>query len=151
MSKCLKEIKKDFLAISFISMGKLKYLSAMQFIDGVIGNSSSGIIEAPSLMTGTINIGNRQKGRTKATTIIDCSPSCEDILRALDELYSESFQDCLSAVVNPYGTGGAASQIVDKLRKIDIDSINVQKPFFNLDEHLLQKAIEGCENKYGTL
>ncbi len=138
-------------SIAHTSLGQLGYLSTLNHVDGIIGNSSSGIIEAPSLMTGTINIGNRQKGRTKAATIIDCSPLCEDILKALDQLYSESFQDCLSVVVNPYGVGGAASRIVDKLRTLEIDSINVQKSFFNLDEHLLKEAIEGCESNYGTL
>ena len=65
----------DDRSIAFTSMGQLNYLSTMQFVDGVIGNSSSGLLEAPSFQIGTINIGDRQKGRLKAKSIIDCEPT----------------------------------------------------------------------------
>jgi GDP/UDP-N,N'-diacetylbacillosamine 2-epimerase (hydrolysing) len=130
-------------SVAHTSLGQLSYLSALKHVDGVVGNSSSGLIEAPSLLTGTINIGNRQKGRTKAITVIDCLPHCEEILKALDKLYSQSFQDKLAVVVNPYGVGGAALKIVKVLRGLDIKALDVQKSFFDLNDQVLKEAIRG--------
>ena len=70
-------------SIGFISLGQLKYLSSLQYVDAVVGNSSSGIIEAPSFKIGTINIGDRQKGRIQASSIINCEPKKKSILKAL--------------------------------------------------------------------
>jgi GDP/UDP-N,N'-diacetylbacillosamine 2-epimerase (hydrolysing) len=70
-------------AISFISMGQLRYLSSLQFVDVVLGNSSSGLLEVPSFKKATINIGDRQKGRIKAKSVIDCKPNKHDILQAI--------------------------------------------------------------------
>ena len=61
-------------SIGFISLGQLKYLSSLQYVDAVVGNSSSGIIEAPSFKIGTINIGDRQRGRLQASSVINCEP-----------------------------------------------------------------------------
>ena len=130
-------------SVAHTSLGQLIYLSALKHVDGVVGNSSSGLIEAPSLLTGTINIGNRQKGRTKAISVIDCLPHCGEILKALDQLYSQSFQDKLAVVVNPYGVGGAALKIVKVLRELDIKALDVQKSFFDLDDQVLKEAIRG--------
>jgi len=119
-------------AISFISMGKLKYLSAMQFIDGVIGNSSSGLIEAPSFNIGTINIGSRQTGRVKADSVIDCSPYDKDILDAITELYSDNFQSKLLTVKNPYASNGsAAKNIMSIIHSYPLDGI-LQKKFHDI-------------------
>jgi len=118
-------------AISFTSMGQLKYLSALQFVDAVAGNSSSGIIEAPSFKIGTINIGDRQKGRIKAESVIDCEPNTGDIIRAFKILYSKDFQGLLKSVTNPYDTGGYPSkEIVQILKKTNLDNI-VKKRFFD--------------------
>jgi GDP/UDP-N,N'-diacetylbacillosamine 2-epimerase (hydrolysing) len=75
-------------SIGFISLGQLKYLSTLQYVNAVVGNSSSGLLEAPSFKIGTINIGNRQKGRIKSLSVIDCEPKKNSISRALTELYS---------------------------------------------------------------
>jgi len=78
-------------AISFTSMGQLKYLSTMQFVDAVVGNSSSGIIEAPSLKVATLNIGDRQNGRVKASSIVDCGTKVKDIKQGpLKSIWSTS-------------------------------------------------------------
>ena len=66
-------------SISFTSMGQLNYISTLQYVDAVIGNSSSGLTEAPTFNIGTINIGDRQKGRLKADSVIDCLPKKESI------------------------------------------------------------------------
>jgi len=109
------------------SMGQLNYLSTMKLVDAVVGNSSSGIIEAPSLGIGTINIGKRQDGRIRAASVIDCDTSEEDITKAFAELYSRAFQKQLKNVVNPYGTGGAAEKILAVLKKVDFNDLIIKR------------------------
>jgi GDP/UDP-N,N'-diacetylbacillosamine 2-epimerase (hydrolysing) len=116
----------------FTSMGQLRYLSCIQHVDGVVGNSSSGLIEVPSFMKGTINIGDRQRGRIKADSIIDCDPTKDSITKAIEKLYTPRFQKSLNSVVNPYGNGGASDAIVKILEDIDLNSI-LKKQFYDLD------------------
>lgn len=97
------------------SLGQLRYLSCLRHVDGVVGNSSSGITEAPSFRIGTVNIGERQMGRLKADSVIDCGPTREQISHALHVLYSETFRKRLLSVMNPYGTEGAARRIASIL------------------------------------
>jgi len=119
-------------AVAFTSMGQLKYLSTMRFVDAVVGNSSSGIIEAPSFKIGTINIGDRQKGRIKAESIIDCEPTKSGIKEAFEKLYSKGFKTKLNNITNPYGDGKTAEKIKKILKTHDIANI-VKKSFFNID------------------
>ena len=121
--------------IAFTSMGQLRYLSALQYVDAVVGNSSSGLTEAPSFNIGTINIGDRQKGRIKADSVIDCLPEKEAIVAALNKLYSSSFQAELSKVTNPYGEGGASEKISATLRSISLSNI-LKKRFHDLPSKL---------------
>jgi len=125
-------LKNSHKAISFLSLGQLRYLSAMQFIDGIIGNSSSGLIEAPSFKIGTINIGDRQRGRIKADSVIDCNTTKEEILTAIKELYSKEFQNKLENVINPYGEGGAAKKIKKIIKETDLAAI-LKKEFYDLE------------------
>ena len=118
-------------AVSHTSMGQLRYLSTLKYVDGVVGNSSSGIIEAPSLKTGTINIGNRQRGRVRAASVIDCEPHQGDIKNALERLFSSEFTEQLITVENPHGSGDVARQIVDQLMVYPLDKI-LKKSFFDL-------------------
>jgi len=118
-------------SISFVSMGQLRYLSAMRYVDGVVGNSSSGLLEAPSFNIGTINIGNRQKGRVMADSIINCDATVASISSAIDKLYSEKFQNKLKDVTNPHGEGGATKKIIDMLKKFQFN-INLNKEFFDI-------------------
>jgi len=99
----------------YASLGQLRYLSCMRYVDGVIGNSSSGLTEAPSLGVGTINIGDRQKGRLSASSVINCQPSVDSIREALDTLFDPAFRSTLDQTINPYGNGGASKKIVDIL------------------------------------
>ncbi len=94
------------------SLGQRRYLSALGEVDGVVGNSSSGLIEAPAMGTGTVNIGTRQDGRLRAASVIDCPAEREAIATAIARLFSPEFQAGLAEVVNPYGTGGAAARTV---------------------------------------
>jgi GDP/UDP-N,N'-diacetylbacillosamine 2-epimerase (hydrolysing) len=117
--------------IAFTSLGQLRYLSAMQFIDGVLGNSSSGLLEVPSFKVGTVNIGDRQRGRIKAESVIDCCPTSVSITAALKRLFSEDFKGILELVDNPYGTGGAADKVVKVLRDYPLEGI-LKKQFYDL-------------------
>ena len=120
-------------ACAFASLGQLRYLSALQFMDGVVGNSSSGLLEAPSFKIGTINIGDRQKGRLKAESVIDCAPTKESILQAIDRLYSPEFRRTLSVADNPYGTSNPSSAIISILKQVAPDTL-LKKSF--LDVHV---------------
>jgi UDP-hydrolysing UDP-N-acetyl-D-glucosamine 2-epimerase len=115
----------------FTSMGQKNYLSTMQYVDAVAGNSSSGIIEAPYFRIGTINIGNRQKGRIRAESVIDCGSRREEIEEAFSTLYSPGFKGILRRVGNPYGDGHAAERIMKVLKSYDTGGI-LQKKFHDL-------------------
>jgi len=118
-------------AVAHTSLGKLVYLSALKYVDGIVGNSSSGLIEGPSFKIGTINIGDRQKGRIRAESVIDCQPDYPSIISALDRLFSNEFKETLPTVRNPYGAGGAAEAVLESLRVTPLDGL-VQKSFFDL-------------------
>lgn len=115
----------------YASLGQQRYLSCIAQVDGVVGNSSSGLAEVPSFKKGTINIGSRQEGRLKATSVIDCEPICSSITSAIEKLYSVEFQENLVSVQNPYGSGGASQIIVDTLKHYDLSSL-VKKRFYDL-------------------
>jgi len=102
-------------ARAYTSLGHLRYLSCIKHVDGVVGNSSSGLTEVPSFKKGTINIGDRQRGRLRANSVIDCEPERHAISIALNRLFSQEFQVQLSDVINPYGDGGASEAIVKAL------------------------------------
>ena len=118
--------------IAFTSLGQLRYLSALQYIDAVVGNSSSGLLEAPSFHIGTINIGERQKGRLKASSVIDTTEDKESITKALQILYSKEFQKSLQYVNNPYGEGDASKKIIPILKECDLDTI-LKKSFYDIE------------------
>ncbi|MDV2857686.1 UDP-N-acetylglucosamine 2-epimerase [Oceanimonas sp. CAM02] len=117
-------------AAGFTSLGQLRYLSALQYVDAVIGNSSSGLTEAPSFKIGTINIGDRQKGRIKADSVIDCLPNRRAIRKAINQLYAPEFQQQLLQVSNPYGTGCASKDIIPVLKQVKLDDL-LKKQFFD--------------------
>jgi GDP/UDP-N,N'-diacetylbacillosamine 2-epimerase (hydrolysing) len=118
-------------AHSYISLGQQRYLSCILHVDGVVGNSSSGLTEAPSFKTGTINIGSRQHGRLQASSIINCDPEEGDIRAALEKLYSHDFKISLETASNPYGEGGASAKVVNVLRDASLHGI-IQKTFHDL-------------------
>jgi len=121
-------------AISFISMGQLLYLSTLQFMIGVVGNSSSGLVEVPSFKIGTINIGDRQRGRIKATSVIDCSPNKNDIIKAFNKLFSSKFQNTLKHISNPYELkyGLTSRKIKEIIISYPLENL-IKKQFYNID------------------
>ena len=118
-------------ARAYTSLGQLRYLSCIAQVDGVVGNSSSGLAEVPSFKKGTINIGDRQRGRLQAESVINCEPTCESIAASLVQLYSTDFQARLHQGINPYGEGGASEKVVSTLKNIAIAGI-VKKTFYDL-------------------
>ncbi len=119
-------------SIAFTSLGQLKYLSALQYVDAIIGNSSSGLLEAPSFKTGAINIGDRQKGRIRGKNVIDCLPNKKSIQKSLVKLYSKNFQMLLKNVKNPYDNGTSSKKIIRVLRSFKLKGI-LKKKFYNIN------------------
>lgn len=134
--RVLIQMVHDFVAThdnarAYTSLGQLRYLSCIAQVDGVVGNSSSGLAEVPSFRKGTIDIGDRQRGRLRAASVIHCEPERQDITRALVTLYSPAFQQSLADVENPYGTGGASERVVEILKSAPLDHL-VKKHFHDL-------------------
>jgi len=118
-------------AAVFASLGQQRYLSVLKLADAVVGNSSSGIVEAPTFKTATINVGDRQKGRLRSVSVIDCEPKAAAMKAAFAQLYSPDFQKQLKAAVNPYGDGGASERIVEILAGYDLNRCH-RKVFYDL-------------------
>jgi GDP/UDP-N,N'-diacetylbacillosamine 2-epimerase (hydrolysing) len=120
-------------SIAFTSLGQLRYLSALQYVDVIVGNSSSGLLEVPSFKKATINIGDRQTGRLKAQSIIDCAPTEQAIKKAVEKAFSDEFKTKLSTTVNPYGEGEASTKILPIIKR-DISVQNLKKSFYDLQQ-----------------
>jgi GDP/UDP-N,N'-diacetylbacillosamine 2-epimerase (hydrolysing) len=125
-----KFIATHLNARAYASLGQLRYLSTVALVDGVVGNSSSGLAEVPSFRKGTINIGDRQRGRLMANSVINCDPERSRIEAALSTLYSHSFQASLATVKNSYGDGGASEKIVAHIKSVELDGI-LKKRFYD--------------------
>lgn len=110
------------------SLGMKKYLSALKYAKFVLGNSSSGIIEAPALHIPTVNIGDRQQGRMMAESIVNCQPECASILAAIDRALEMEGLSC----ANPYGDGHTSEKIVEILEKyMSQERIDLKKRFYD--------------------
>ena len=136
-NQSIRELIGEFVmrhpnARSYESLGSQKYLSCLAYVDGVIGNSSSGISEAPSFKIATVNIGDRQKGRLMANSIINCSFKKNEIKRSIEKIYSSKFQSQLKNTINPYGEGGATEKIIKILKTVKIKGL-IKKPFYDLE------------------
>jgi GDP/UDP-N,N'-diacetylbacillosamine 2-epimerase (hydrolysing) len=116
---------------SYVSLGQLLYFSCVSQVDGVLGNSSSGLLEVPSFKKGSINIGDRQEGRMQALSVINCHPAKLEILDAIEKLYSVEFQRSLELVKNPYEGKDSVKSIVKKLSETGLTEI-VKKRFYDL-------------------
>lgn len=124
-------IKHPTKSKAFTSLGTLRFLSVLKECDAIVGNSSSGIVEAPSLKTGTINIGNRQKGRVQATSIINSTLEETELKEAFLKIKDKLFKSNLSTVINPYGKGHTSEKIIDILENINFKDILIKR-FYNL-------------------
>ena len=117
------------MIVSNLYLLSLIYLSCINLVDGVIGNSSSGLTEVPSFKKGTINIGDRQKGRLFASSVISVEPFKEDIEKGLSKLYSDSFTASLVNAENLYGDVGSSDKIHKIIKNIELEGL-LKKTFF---------------------
>ncbi len=136
INEMLKRFAKDNpeQILLFSNLGQLRYLSAMKYASCVIGNSSSGIIEAPGFLTPTVNIGERQKGRVRAASVIDCNTEEESIHNAINLAISPEFKESLGTMLNPYGDGFVSDQILQAIRLwFNKGDTNMKKAFYDLN------------------
>ena len=126
---CLANPTRVFVTTS---LGQLRYLSALQACDVVIGNSSSGIVEAPVLLKPTVNIGSRQTGRLKAKSIIDCGADQNSIVAAINIALSGDFQKTLGSTKSLYGDSNASVRIKDYLKQVRLEKV-MSKSFFDIN------------------
>ena len=133
----VKLIKKFTLknkkAYFFKSLGQVNYFSFLKQVDGMIGNSSSGLLEMPYFKKGTINIGNRQSGRLISKSIINIKIKKSKIVQAVKKLLSNNFQKNIKNNINPYGNPGASDKIIKILKKIKVKKI-INKKFFDINK-----------------
>ncbi len=142
-------VRNNDHAIAVDSLGTNHYLSTLKHSCMVIGNSSSGIVEAPSLGIPTVNIGDRQKGRIQADSIINCEPTSEDIIRAMEEALTDDFRSKAKQVVNPYGDGNTSTRIVRILEGfLDNERPSLKKRFYDLEWSVDEKSgHNSCEKR----
>jgi UDP-hydrolysing UDP-N-acetyl-D-glucosamine 2-epimerase len=115
------------------SLGQVRYLSCLRQVDGVVGNSSSGLAEAPTFGIPTVNIGDRQKGRLRASSVIDCAAEADSIRQGLIRMLEPAFRAISSATRNPYGDGGASERIVRVLAVHPLENL-LKKTFYDLPQ-----------------
>ncbi|SJZ43852.1 UDP-N-acetylglucosamine 2-epimerase [Selenihalanaerobacter shriftii] len=120
----------------FDNLGQLRYLSALEHVDIMIGNSSSGLIEGPSFKIPVVNVGDRQKGRIKADNVIDCGYGYHEIKEAIKKGFSFDFKDKIKKIVNPYdkhGDGKTSYRIKETLKGLELDEHLIKKEFYDIE------------------
>lgn len=118
--------------IAFTSLGQVRYLSTLKFCKAVVGNSSSGIIEAPSFHIPTVNIGNRQQGRIAARTVLHCGYETKEIEEALEKAFSEEFLERLNNYDNPYEGSNTSQTIVRIIDEKMAEGMDIKKAFYDI-------------------
>lgn len=127
-------IKENDHAIAFTSLGMTRYLSALKYCTFVIGNSSSGLLEAPSFGIPTINIGDRQRGRLQANSVINCKPNVDDIEKAIKIALTGEFQRKAKNTINPYGNGNTSEKVVSVVKDfLSNGRIELKKKFYDCE------------------
>lgn len=117
----------------YASLGEKRYLSLLKYCEFVMGNSSSGIIEAPAFHVPSINIGNRQQGRLQAKSTINCNPDKQSIESAIYEAMKSEVKEKCKTIDSPYGDGNAATKIADKCIEICNSKIELKKKFYDVE------------------
>ena len=125
--------KESCICVS--SLGAYYYLSAMKYCEFVLGNSSSGIIETPSFGIPTVNIGDRQRGRERAKSIIDCQPDSQSILKAISKARDKKFREFCKAVINPNGDGFTSDRIIEIIKEKYRTGLSMKKHFYDSKEN----------------
>jgi UDP-hydrolysing UDP-N-acetyl-D-glucosamine 2-epimerase len=119
-------------AVMFTSLGQQRYLSLLRAADVVVGNSSSGLLEAPAFETPTVNIGSRQDGRLRARSVLDCAAAPDAIAEAIDRALEPEFRTALAGMDAPYGRGGASARIIAHLMQVPMEAGTVRKEFYDV-------------------
>jgi len=128
-------VKENPNSVAFSSLGMINYLSALKHCEMVIGNSSSGLVEAPSFGIPTINIGDRQKGRLQADSVINCEPVSDQIEKAMSLAMSDTMKRRARMTINPYGDGNTSGKIVANIMDFLINNkIDIKKVFFDCED-----------------
>ena len=125
--------KHTATSVGFESLGQLRYLSAMRHVDALVGNSSSGIIEAPSFKIATVDIGDRQRGRIAASSVLHAEPRRQSILKAILHTRTKEFQRSLEKMATPYGDSYPSKDVVNVLRRADPKAL-LKKKFYDLGD-----------------
>ena len=118
-------------AKAYKSLGVLRYLSVIKQVVAVVGNSSSGLLEVPSFGIPTLNIGDRQKGRTAAESVYNCDSDKTSILEGLDKVLSKDFREMANCVHNPYEKANTAEEIFKVICTYPLNGLN-QKKFYDI-------------------
>ena len=119
--------------VGYTSLGQKRYLSALQYVDAVLGNSSSGLVEVPSFHIPTVNIGDRQRGRACAKSVIHCRNTGQEIDKALQMALSEEFRQDLTTMDNPYEKEGTSDKIVETICDALYSGIEMKKIFYDIN------------------
>ena len=119
-------------AVAYTSLGMKRYLSALQYSEMVIGNSSSGILEAPSFKIPTVNIGSRQLGRIRAKSVIDCTNSVEAISDAISKAKALKTKRELENIRNPYEKSNTSENILFEIRRYLLNGKLAVKNFYDI-------------------
>lgn len=117
----------------YSSLGIVRYLSAVKYAAMVIGNSSSGLVEVPSFHIPTVNIGDRQKGRLRAESVIDCEPVRIEICNAIRKAKSEEMQRAVRSAKNPYGDGNTTGKVLTAIIEMFETGIDIKKKFYDIE------------------
>ena len=126
-------VERNNNAVAYTSLGTTRYHSILKYSAVIMGNSSSGIIEAPSFKIPTINIGDRQKGRVKARSVIDCNPESKEIRKAMAYAFSREFKGETGKVTNPYDNGDTSEQVTGLISKYLFEErIKLKKRFYDI-------------------
>ena len=133
INQCIQDyVNTHENAVLVDSLGARGYLTGLRKASFVLGNSSSGLAEVPSFGIPTINIGDRQKGRIKAASVIDCAPETDAIIAAIHKAEDPDFRSVCSLRVNPYGDGNTSSAIADRIEELMKNDLNVKKSFYDM-------------------
>ncbi len=122
-------------AIAFESLGQLRYLSAMNYCEFVLGNTSSGILEAPSMKVPTVNIGDRQAGRVRAKSVIDCEPTVQSIYDAILRARSKEMKKICKDVISPFEGQNTSLQICEIIKQYLNSEKHLAKQFYDLNKN----------------
>lgn len=114
----------------FSSLTVEEYFSILKYSKGLIGNSSSGIVELPYLKVGNLNIGDRQKGRIQSSSTLNCNPIKEEIIEKIKIMLTDEYKEKVQKMVSPYGDGEVSSKIIDIIK--NIKNINLKKEFYDI-------------------